>query len=85
MSATELDNTQTGVNPMTEGEYQANLNAAYGGVETLVCHPSSMTHASVELERRHRIPGGGAEILERRDGGCALSDRRVVACQFLDQ
>ena len=27
----------------------------YGGVETLLCHPASMTHASVPPERRKAI------------------------------
>ena len=26
-----------------------------GGVESLVCHPASMTHASVPIERRAQI------------------------------
>jgi cystathionine beta-lyase/cystathionine gamma-synthase len=31
------------------------LAESLGGVETLVCHPASMTHASVEPERRAAI------------------------------
>jgi cystathionine beta-lyase/cystathionine gamma-synthase len=31
------------------------LAESLGGVETLVCHPASMTHASVEPERRRAI------------------------------
>jgi len=31
------------------------LAESLGGVETLVCHPASMTHASVPLERRQAI------------------------------
>lgn len=31
------------------------LAESLGGVETLVCHPASMTHASVEPERRAKI------------------------------
>jgi cystathionine beta-lyase/cystathionine gamma-synthase len=31
------------------------LAESLGGVETLVCHPASMTHASVPPERRHAI------------------------------
>ena len=31
------------------------LAESLGGVESLVCHPSSMTHASVPIEERHRI------------------------------
>ncbi len=31
------------------------LAESLGGVETLVCHPASMTHASVPAERRAAI------------------------------
>jgi cystathionine beta-lyase/cystathionine gamma-synthase len=31
------------------------LAESLGGVETLVCHPASMTHASVPPERRQEI------------------------------
>ena len=31
------------------------LAESLGGVETLVCHPASMTHASVPAERRREI------------------------------
>lgn len=31
------------------------LAESLGGVETLICHPASMTHASVPAERRHQI------------------------------
>ncbi|HTM23583.1 MAG TPA: cystathionine gamma-synthase [Vicinamibacterales bacterium] len=31
------------------------LAESLGGVETLICHPASMTHASVPLERRQEI------------------------------
>jgi len=31
------------------------LAESLGGVETLVCHPASMTHASVPPERRAKI------------------------------
>jgi cystathionine beta-lyase/cystathionine gamma-synthase len=31
------------------------LAESLGGVESLVCHPASMTHASVPLERRQAI------------------------------
>jgi cystathionine beta-lyase/cystathionine gamma-synthase len=31
------------------------LAESLGGVETLVCHPASMTHASVPPERRQAI------------------------------
>jgi cystathionine beta-lyase/cystathionine gamma-synthase len=31
------------------------LAESLGGVETLVCHPASMTHASVPAERRAKI------------------------------
>jgi cystathionine beta-lyase/cystathionine gamma-synthase len=31
------------------------LAESLGGVETLICHPASMTHASVPPERRHAI------------------------------
>jgi cystathionine beta-lyase/cystathionine gamma-synthase len=31
------------------------LAESLGGVESLISHPASMTHASVELERRQRL------------------------------
>jgi cystathionine beta-lyase/cystathionine gamma-synthase len=31
------------------------LAESLGGVETLICHPASMTHASVPVERRQAI------------------------------
>jgi cystathionine beta-lyase/cystathionine gamma-synthase len=31
------------------------LAESLGGVETLICHPASMTHASVPPERRQQI------------------------------
>jgi len=31
------------------------LAESLGGVETLICHPATMTHASVDLEKRERL------------------------------
>jgi cystathionine beta-lyase/cystathionine gamma-synthase len=38
------------------------LAESLGGVETLVCHPASMTHASVPPERRKAIGLGDSLI-----------------------
>ena len=31
------------------------LSESLGGVESLVCHPASMTHASIPYEKREKI------------------------------
>ena len=31
------------------------LAESLGGVETLICHPATMTHASVDAEKRARL------------------------------
>ena len=43
------------------------LAESLGGVETLVCHPASMTHASVPPERRAKI--GLSDALIRISAG----------------
>ncbi|HEY3886512.1 MAG TPA: cystathionine gamma-synthase [Vicinamibacterales bacterium] len=48
------------------------LAESLGGVETLICHPASMTHASVPLERRREI--GLTDSLVRISAGIEDKD-----------
>ncbi len=59
------------------------LAESLGGVESLVCHPASMTHASVPVERRARI--GLTESMVRLSVGIEdLDDLIADVAQALD-
>ncbi len=59
------------------------LAESLGGVETLVCHPASMTHASVPPERRKAI--GLSDALIRISAGIEdVEDLRADVDQALD-
>ena len=59
------------------------LAESLGGVESLVCHPASMTHASVPIERRAQI--GLTESMVRLSVGIEdLDDLIGDVAQALD-
>jgi cystathionine beta-lyase/cystathionine gamma-synthase len=46
-----LENART----VLESVKLCTLAESLGGVETLICHPATMTHASVDQEKRNRL------------------------------
>ena len=56
------------------------LAESLGGVETLICHPATMTHASVPAERRQAI--GLTDSLVRISAGIEDTDDLI---EDLDQ
>ena len=55
-----------------------------GGVESLVCHPATMTHASVESEVKEKL--GIDDCLVRFSVGCEdLQDLSIDLQNALDQ
>jgi cystathionine gamma-lyase len=62
---------------VTSGLRVFTLAESLGGVESLVCHPASMTHASVPVERRARIGIGDGLVrfsVGVEDAGDLLAD-----------
>jgi len=60
------------------------LAESLGGVETLIGHPASMTHASVPIERRQQL--GITDDLVRVSVGIEdLDDLREDLAQALDR
>ena len=60
MVSFELEADDAGLRQFATGTKVITLAESLGAVKTLLCHPASMTHASVEPEvrRKHGIPDG---------------------------
>jgi cystathionine beta-lyase/cystathionine gamma-synthase len=72
-----------GARTLLEGVRLMSLAESLGGVETLISHPATMTHASVPAERRRQI--GVTDDLVRISVGIEdIEDLRDDLAQALD-
>ena len=55
MVSFELDGTADDVRRFVSGRQLFALGESLGGVKALICHPATMTHASIPAERRHAL------------------------------
>jgi len=68
MVSFELDGTEDDVVRFVSSRRYFTLGESLGGVKSLVCHPSRMTHASIPADERAAL--GLSETLIRLSPGC---------------
>ena len=72
MVSFELDGTADDVRRFVSGRQFFALGESLGGVKALICHPATMTHASIPAERRHAL--GLSDRLIRLSPGIEHAD-----------
>jgi cystathionine beta-lyase/cystathionine gamma-synthase len=75
MVSFELDGTIDEVVALVSSRRYFTLGESLGGVKALVCHPATMTHASIPAEARAEL--GLSDTLIRLSPGCENSDDLV--------
>jgi cystathionine gamma-synthase len=76
MVSFEIDGGEAAVRAFVENLRYFSLAESLGGVESLVCHPASMTHAPVAEERK--IAAGITPTLIRLSVGLECTDDLVA-------
>ncbi|MFO0452591.1 MAG: PLP-dependent transferase, partial [Pseudomonadota bacterium] len=76
MLSFEVANGEAGVRAFVEGLQYFSLAESLGGVESLVAHPASMTHAAMDAEARARA--GISDSLLRRSIGIESAEDLVA-------
>lgn len=75
MVSFELDGTKDEVVAFSSSRRYFALGESLGGVKALVCHPATMTHASIPAEARAEL--GLSDMLIRLSPGCENSEDLV--------
>jgi cystathionine gamma-lyase len=75
MVSFELDGTMEEVVALVSSRRYFTLGESLGGVKALVCHPATMTHASIPAEARAEL--GLSDTLIRLSPGCENSEDLV--------
>ena len=75
MVSFELDGTVEEVVSLVSSREYFTLAESLGGVKALVCHPATMTHASIPAEARAEL--GLSDTLVRLSPGCENSQDLV--------
>ena len=75
MVSFELDGTFEEVVALVSSRRYFTLGESLGGVKALLCHPASMTHASIPAEARAEL--GLSDTLIRLSPGCENSEDLV--------
>jgi cystathionine beta-lyase/cystathionine gamma-synthase len=75
MVSFELDGTVEEVSSFVSSRRYFTLGESLGGVKALICHPATMTHASIPAEARAEL--GLSDSLIRLSPGCENSDDLV--------
>ena len=75
MVSFELDGTMEEVVALVSSRKYFTLGESLGGVKALVCHPATMTHASIPAEARAEL--GLSDTLIRLSPGCENSEDLV--------
>src|SRR5579862_7326437 len=75
MVSFELDGTMEEVIAFASSRRYFALAESLGGVKALICHPATMTHASIPAEERAKL--GLSDSLLRLSPGCENSEDLV--------
>jgi cystathionine beta-lyase/cystathionine gamma-synthase len=75
MVSFELDGTNAEVVEFVSGRKYFTLGESLGGVKALICHPATMTHASIPAEARAEL--GLSDSLIRLSPGCESAEDLV--------
>ena len=84
MLSVELAGGEAAVRAFVDGLQYFTLAESLGGVESLVAHPATMTHAAMSAEAR-RVAGIGEGLLRLSVGIEALEDLEADIAAALDR